>query len=159
MKDIFLNLMVKILKNCMNFIIIYNFHVGGWKLNNSKSLQLIYMKKWLCYTHDKFKTIIKLWTSIKKSWPSDYISSKCLAKIIYSKKMAKNRFEKYFFKLRDNAFFGKAMENVRNHRDIKLFTTKRRRNYLVSEPNLYTTKIFTEYLLGIEMKNNADTYE
>ena len=75
------------------------------------------------------------------------------------RKIAKNRLEKYFFKLRDIAFFGKAMENVRNNRDIKLFTTERRRNYLVSEPNLYTKKTFTEYLLGIEMKNNTDTYE
>ena len=45
------------------------------------------------------------------------------------------------------------MENVRKHRDIKLVTTERVRNYLVSEPNYYTTKFFTENLLAIEMKN------
>ena len=44
------------------------------------------------------------------------------------------------------------MENVRKHRDIKLVTTERRRNYLVSEPNYHTTKFFTENLLAIEMK-------
>ena len=44
------------------------------------------------------------------------------------------------------------MENVRKHRDIKLFATERRKNYLVSEPNYHTTKFFTEYLLAIEMK-------
>ena len=44
------------------------------------------------------------------------------------------------------------MENVRKHRDIKLVTTERRRNYLVSEPNFQPTKIFTENVLGIEMK-------
>ena len=44
------------------------------------------------------------------------------------------------------------MENVRKFRDIKLVTTERRRNYLVSEPNYHTTKIFTENLLSIEMK-------
>ena len=44
------------------------------------------------------------------------------------------------------------MENVRKHRDIKLATTERRRNYLVSEPNYHTTKFFTEYLLAIEME-------
>ena len=44
------------------------------------------------------------------------------------------------------------MENVRKHRDIKLITTERRRNYLVSEPNYHTTKLFKEHLLAIEMK-------
>ena len=38
------------------------------------------------------------------------------------------------------ALFGKTMENLRKHRDIKVVTTERRRNYLVSEPNYYTTK-------------------
>ena len=44
------------------------------------------------------------------------------------------------------------MENVRKHRDIKLITTERSRNYLISEPNYHTTKFFTEYLLAIEMQ-------
>ena len=39
------------------------------------------------------------------------------------------------------------MDNVRKHRDIKLVATERRKNYLVSEPNYYTTKFFTENLL------------
>ena len=52
----------------------------------------------------------------------------------------------------NNAVFEKAMENVRKHRDIKLVKTERRRNYLVSEPNYHTTKIFTEHLLAIEIK-------
>ena len=52
----------------------------------------------------------------------------------------------------NNAVFAKTMENVRKHKNIKLVTTERRRNYLVSEPNYYTTKFFTEYLLAIEMK-------
>ena len=51
------------------------------------------------------------------------------------------------------------MENVRKHRDIKLVKTEKRRNYLVSEPNYHTTKIFIEPLLAIKMKKNADTYE
>ena len=59
----------------------------------------------------------------------------------------------------NNAVFGKTMENVRKHRDIKLVTTKRRRNYLVSEPNHHTTSFFIENLLAIEMKKNRDTYE
>ena len=52
----------------------------------------------------------------------------------------------------NNADFGKTIENVRKHRNIKLVTTERRRNYLVSEPNFHTTKFFTENLLAIKMK-------
>ena len=67
---------------------------------------------------------------------------------------AKHKFEKDFFKLINNSAFGKTMENVRNHRDIKLVTTDIRRNKLVSEPNYHTTKQFSENLLAIEMKKN-----
>ena len=65
---------------------------------------------------------------------------------------AKNNFEKDFFKLMNNAVFGKTRENVRKHTNIQLLTTERRRNYLVSEPNFHTTKFFTENLLAIEMR-------
>ena len=68
------------------------------------------------------------------------------------RKKVKNNFGKYFFKLMNNAVFGKTMENVRKHRNIKLVTTERRRNYLVSEPNYHTTTFFTENSLAIEMK-------
>ena len=55
----------------------------------------------------------------------------------------------------NNPVFGKTMENVRKHRDIKLVTTNRRRNYLVSEPNYHTTKIsYYKNLFAIEMKRN-----
>ena len=47
------------------------------------------------------------------------------------------------------------MENEGKHRDIKLVTTERRSNYLVPKPNYHTTKVFTEYLLVIEMKKNT----
>ena len=44
------------------------------------------------------------------------------------------------------------MENLRKHSDIKLVTTDKRRNQLVSELNYHTTKWFSESLLAIEMK-------
>ena len=58
-------------------------------------------------------------------------------------KKRKNDFAKDFVKLMNHAVFEKAMENVRKHRDVKLVTTERRSNYLVSEPNYHTTKFFT----------------
>ena len=72
------------------------------------------------------------------------------------RKKAKNDFETDFLKLINNAVFGKTMENVRKHRAIKLVTTEERRNYLVSEPNYHTTKIFTEHLLAIEKKRRKE---
>ena len=54
----------------------------------------------------------------------------------------------------NNAVFGKTIENMRKHRDIKLATTERRRNHVVSEPNYHTTKNFTEHLLAIETKKS-----
>ena len=75
------------------------------------------------------------------------------------RKEPKNYFEKDFLKLMNNEVFGKTMENVRKHRDIKLVTTKRRRNYLVPEPNYHTTKIFTENLVFNRNEKNVDTYD
>ena len=42
----------------------------------------------------------------------------------------------------NNAVFGKTMENVRKHRDIKRITTETQRNYLVLEPKYHTTNFF-----------------
>ena len=70
------------------------------------------------------------------------------------RKQATNDFEKDFYKLMNNAEFGKTIENVRKHRDIKLVTTDKRRNQLVSKPNYHTTKWFSEKLLAIKMKKS-----
>ena len=52
----------------------------------------------------------------------------------------------------NNGVFEKTMENARKHRNIKLVTTERRKNYLVLEPNYHTTRFFKENLLAIEMR-------
>ena len=67
------------------------------------------------------------------------------------RKKTQNEFEKNFFKLMKNNFF-KTMENVRNHSEIKLVTSDKRRKILVSEPNYHSYKKFSEYLMAIEMK-------
>ena len=52
----------------------------------------------------------------------------------------------------NNSVFGKTMENIRNHKDIKLVTTDKKRNKLVSEPNYHTINLISEDLSIIEMK-------
>ena len=51
--------------------------------------------------------------------------------------------------MKNNAKFGKTLENVSKQRDIKV-VTKERRNYFVLEPNYHTAKFSTENLLAIE---------
>ena len=68
------------------------------------------------------------------------------------RKEAKNEFEKDFFKLMNNSVFGKTLENVRNHRDIKLVTSDKRRSILASEPNYHSSKCISKDLMIMEMK-------
>ena len=83
----------------------------------------------------------------QEAWLKPYIDTNTELR-----KKAQNYFEKDFFKLMNNAVFGKTMENVRKHRDIKLVTTDKRRNQLVTEHNYHAIKCFSENLLAIEMK-------
>ena len=84
-----------------------------------------------------FKKLHKAIKFNEKAWLKPYIDMN-----IKLRTQAKNDFEKDFFKLMNNAVFGKTMENVREHRGIKLVTTDKKRNQLVSEPNYHTTKWF-----------------
>ena len=59
----------------------------------------------------------------------------------------------------NNSVFGKTMESVRKHIDIKLVTTDEKTNKLVSEPIYYTAKRFSENLLAMEMKKNKSKNE
>ena len=82
----------------------------------------------------------------QEAWLKEYIDMNT------ELRKAKNDFDKEFFKLMNNAVFGKTVEDVRKHRDTKLVTKDKRRNQLVSEPNYHATKYFSENLLAIEMK-------
>ena len=56
------------------------------------------------------------------------------------RKKAGSDFESNFFKLMNNSVFGRTFLKVRKQRNIKLVTTDKRRNQLVSEPNYHTTE-------------------
>ena len=68
------------------------------------------------------------------------------------KKTSKNYFEKDFVKLMNNSVFGKNMENVRKHRDIKLVATDKKRNQLISEPNNHTKNGFQKTYYQLKWK-------
>ena len=68
------------------------------------------------------------------------------------RKEAKNAFEKDFFKLMNNAVFGKTMENLRKRVNVKLVNAEEKVKKLVSKPNFHDFKIFNEDLTAIQMK-------
>ena len=118
------------------------------------------VKKLVANLHDKNEYVIYI-RSLKQALNHGLIL-KNVNRVIFNKpyiemntqlwQKAKNNFDKDFFKLMNNAVFWKTMKDIRKYRHIKLVTTERRRNYLVSEPNHHTTEFFKETLLAIEMK-------
>ena len=95
----------------------------------------------------KFKKIHRVIVFDQKEWLKPYIDMNTELR-----KAAKNDFEKDLFKLMNNSVFGKTMENIRKHRDIKLVTTDEKRSKLVSEPNYHTINLISEDLSITEMK-------
>ena len=130
-----------------------------------KKMKIDKCKKLVCDLHDKKKYVVhikslkqalnhglklkrvhRIIESNQKAWLKPYIDMNTELR-----KLAKDDFEKYLFKLMNNAVFGKTMENIRKHRDIKLVTTDKKRNKLVSEPNYHTMNYISEDLSIIEM--------
>ena len=94
----------------------------------------------------KLKKIHRIIEFNQEAWLKPYIDMNTELR-----KVAKNDFKKDFFKLMNNSVFGKTMENIRKHRDIKLVTTDKRRNKLASEPNYHTINYISQDLSIIEM--------
>ena len=95
----------------------------------------------------KLKKIYRVIEFYQEAWLKPYIYMNTELR-----KAGKKYFEKDFFKLMNNAVFGKTMENIRKHRDIKLVTTDKKRSKLVLEPNYHTINLISEDLSIIEMK-------
>ena len=149
-QDIFLKQILIIRKVYLIFINIYHFYPKEKKIE--KVEKLIYniedKKKYVIHIRAlkqalnhglKLKKVHRIIQFKQKAWLKIYINMDTELR-----KNAKNQFEKNFFKLINNLVFGKAMENMGNHRDIKLATSDKRRQRLVSEPNYHLHKfIFT----------------
>ena len=71
--------------------------------------------------------------------------------------LAKNNFEKDFFKLMNNSVFGKTMENIRNRVNVKLVDAGEQFKKLAAKPNYNGRKIFNENLVSVHMKKTSLT--
>ena len=67
------------------------------------------------------------------------------------RKDAKNEFEKDFFKLMNNSVLGKTMENIRNHKDMKLVTSLKKYLKYVMKPNFKDGHPFYTHVFAVEM--------
>ena len=132
-QDIFLKQILIIRKDYLTFIKIYHFYLKEKKLKKSKNLfaaqktkkkKVIYIgaSKRALNRGLKLKNVHRIIQFKEKGQLKVYIDMNTELR-----KKAKNEFEKNFFKLMKNSVFGKTMENVRNHRGIKLITSDKRR--------------------------------
>ena len=115
--------------------------------NKKKYVVHIYSLKQALNHGLKFKKIHRIIEFNQEAWLKPYINMNTELR-----KLARNDFEKDLFKLMNNSVFGKTMENIRKHREIKLVTTDKKRSKLVSEPNYHTINLISEDLSIIEMK-------
>ena len=68
------------------------------------------------------------------------------------RKESKNALEKCFFKLMNNNFFGKTIENIRKRVNVKLVNDKEEVFKLAAKPNFDSVKIFSQKLVAFHMK-------
>ena len=100
----------------------------------------------------KFKKVHSVISFSQSVWLKQYIDRNTEFRM-----KANNDFEKDYFKLLNNSFYGKTMENVRKHRDIRLVNNENKRSKIASEPNYNGTKYISEDFLIIELKKR-DVY-
>ena len=142
----------------MNYIKIYHFFPDRMEVSN--------VNKLVVSVHDKNNYVIHVY-ALKQALNHGLILKKVHGIICFNhaawlkpyidmntklRRQAKNDFEKDYFKLKNNSAFGKTMENIRKHRDIKLINNDKKRKVLASEPNCHATQPISKDLLIMEMR-------
>ena len=127
---------------------IYPFYPKEWKLNDKENYAVHILALKQALNHGlKLSQVHNVIEFRQNAWLKSYIDMNTELR-----KKAKNEFEKELFKLMSNSVFGKTMEDVRNHRDIRVITTDKRKSILASESNYHSTKYISKDLLIMEMK-------
>ena len=110
----------------------------------------------MCGTHQKLNQALKHGLKLKKVNRVIEFQHRKLIKayIMLNTRLrtaTKNEFKKDFFKLMNNSVFGKTMENIRNHKDMKLMTSKQKYQKYIMKPNFKDSHPFSKYLFAKEM--------
>ena len=95
----------------------------------------------------KLKKVHKYISFSQSKWLEKYIDFNTKQRTL-----AKTDFEKDFFKLMNNAFYGKTCENIRNRNDIELVSNGKRIRHLQSYPRFVGNRIFDENLAAVKMR-------
>ena len=106
----------------------------------------------------KLKKIHRVLSFNQSPWLKEYIDFNTSKRTV-----AKNSFEKDFFKLMNNSVFGKTMENLRNRVDVRLITDEKKLVKWASRPTFVSSKIFNENLVAVHkvkevLKLNKPSY-
>ena len=132
-KVIFLKWMLDVRRDYMIYTVIYRSYQKEWKSISVKKLvcNLFNKKKYVIHVNSlkqalnhrlKLKKITRIIEYIKTEWLKTYIDMNTELR-----KEAKNDLEKDLFKLMNNSVFKKSMENIRNHKDIRLVTADKKK--------------------------------
>ena len=90
----------------------------------------------------------------QKSWLKDFINYNSNQRALSS-----NDFDKAFYKLKNNALFGKTMQDVRKEINYKLITSEEKLIKLANSPFFHDRDLITDDIVGVHMMKSKVTLD